>query len=91
VVHRLDQRGLDVCDPGCPGGRGIARGRTCARPAAGGPDPGQQGPSPQGAAAWFGGPVGDQGAVRVRPHPLSRQNIPVAEQLYLEYTTEQQE
>jgi hypothetical protein len=107
VVHRLDQRGLDVCDPGCPGGRGIARGRTCARPAAGGPDPGQQGPSPQGAAAWFGGPVGDQGAVRVRPTRSAllllggdkagnwqrwyRQNIPVAEQLYLEYTTEQQE
>jgi len=36
----------------------------------GGPDPGQQHPSPQGAAARLGGQVRDPGALRVRPHPL---------------------
>ncbi len=67
----------------------------------------QQDPSPQGTAARLGRPVRDQGALRVRSHPLSvaaarrdkagnwqrwyRQKIPIAEQLYLEYTIEQEE
>jgi hypothetical protein len=107
MVHRPDERRPGLRDPGRPGGRGTEGGRTRARPAAGGPDPGQQDPSPQGTAARPGGPLGDQGAVRVRSHPVGllllggdkagnwqrwyRENIPVAEQLYLDYTTEEQE
>jgi hypothetical protein len=69
----------------------------------GGPDPGQQDPSPQGAAARLGCPVRDPGALRVRPTRSAllllggdkagnwqrwyKENIPVAEQLYLDYTT----
>ena len=107
MVHCPDQRGLGIRDPGCPGGRGSAGGRTWARAAAGGPGPGQPDPSPQGTAARLGGPVRDQGAVRIRPTRSAllllggdkagnwqrwyRQNIPIAEQLYLAYTTEQEE
>ena len=115
MVHCPDQGRSGLGGAGRPGGRGAAGGRARARAAAGGPDPGQpggpdpgqQGPSSEGAAAWLGGPLGDQGAFRVRPHSLSaaaarrdkagnwqrwyRQNIPIAEQLYLEYTTEQEE
>lgn len=107
MVHRPGQIGLGVCDPGCPGGRGTAGGRTCARPAAGGPDPGQPihhlkelrpgsaGRSeirvlfafdPARSALLLLG--GDKAGNWQRWY---RQNIPIAEQLYLEYTSEEQE
>ena len=96
-----------VHHPGRSGGRGSARGRTHARPAAGGPDPGQQDPSPQRTAAGSGGrseirvlfafdPArsallllgGDKAGNWQRWY---RENIPVAERLYLEYTAEKPE
>jgi hypothetical protein len=64
-------------------------------------------PSPQGAAARLRRPVRDQGALRVRSRPVGaaaarrrqgrnwqrwyRENVPIAERRYLEYTAEKQE
>jgi hypothetical protein len=69
--------------------------------------PGRQGPSSQGTAAWLARPVRDQVLFAFDPTRSAllllggdkagnwqrwyRQNIPIAEQLYLEYTTEQEE
>jgi len=107
VVHRPHEGRPGFRGPGGAGGRGTARGRTCTRPAAGGPNPGKQDPSPQGAAARLGGPVRDPGALRVRPTRSAllllggdkagnwkrwyKKNIPIAEQLYLDYTTQAEE
>jgi hypothetical protein len=106
VVHRPDQGRPELRHSGRASGGGTAGGRTRARPAAGGPDPGQQDPSPQGAASRLSRPVEDQGAVRVRSRPVGiaaarrRQGRelaavapgehPAAEQLYLEYTEEEE-
>jgi Phage derived protein Gp49-like (DUF891) len=89
-----------------PSGRGTAGGGTRARPAAGRPDPGQQAPSPQGTAAGSTGrseirvlfafdPArsallltgGDKAGNWQRWY---RENIRLAEQLYLEYTEEEE-
>jgi hypothetical protein len=107
VVHRLDQRGLGVRDPGRPGGRGTAGGRTCAgRPLVdrvqGGRihhlkelRPGSASQSeirvlfafdPTRSALLLLG--GNKAGNWQRWY---RQNIPIAEQLYLEYTSEEQE
>jgi hypothetical protein len=107
MVHRLDKGRPALRDPGRAGRRGATGGGAHARPTAGGPDPGQHDPSPQGAAARLGGPVRDPGALRVRSHPLRapslggdkagnwqrwyKENIPIAERLYLDYTTEAEE
>ena len=107
MVHRPDQGRPGLRGPGRAGGRGTAGGRSRAWPAVGGPDPGQQDPSPQGAAARLGGPVRDPGALRVRPTRSAllllggdkagnwkrwyKENIPIAEQLYLDYTTQAEE
>jgi len=107
VVHCPDQRGLGIRDPGCPGGRGSAGGRTWARAAAGGPGPGSRihhlkelrpgsaarseirvlfAFDPTRSALLLLG--GDKAGNWQRWY---RQNIPIAEQLYLAYTTEQEE
>jgi hypothetical protein len=104
MVHRPDERRPELRDPGRPSGRGTEGGRTRARPAAGGPDPGQQDPSPHGTAARLGGRWEIRvlfafDAARSALLPLGgdkagnwqrwyRENIPVAEQLYLDYTTD---
>jgi hypothetical protein len=85
MVHRPDQGRPGLRGPGRAGGRGTAGGRSRAWPAVGGPDPGQQDPSPQGAAARLGG---DKAGNWQRWH---KENIPVAGQLYLDYTTRAEE
>jgi hypothetical protein len=107
VVHRPDQERPDLRHPGRPGGRGSAGGRTHARPAAGGPDPGSRihhlkelrpgsgGRSeirvlfafdPARSALLLLG--GDKAGNWQRWY---RENIPIAERLYLEYTAEKRE
>ena len=116
MVHHPDQGRPGLRDTGCPGGRGTAGGGTRARPAAGGPDPGQQAPSPQGTAARLSHlkepRPGSAGRSEIRvlfafdPSRSAllllggdkagnwqrwyRANIPIAEQLYLEYTQEEE-
>jgi len=106
VVHRPDQGRPVLRDPGRAGGRRTAGGGARARPTAGGPDPGQQihhlkelrpgsaGRSeirvlfafdPTRSALLLLG--GDKAGNWQRWY---RANIPLAEQLYLEYTEEEE-
>jgi hypothetical protein len=107
VVHHPDQGGPGLSDPGRAGGRGTAGGRTRARQAAGGRiqgsrvhhlkelRPGSAGRSeirvlfafdPTRSALLLLG--GDKAGNWQRWY---RENIPSAEQLYLEYTIEEEE
>jgi hypothetical protein len=107
VVHRPTQGRPGLRDPSRAGSRGAEGGEARARPTAGGPDPRQQDPSPQGAAAGSAGrseirvlfafdPTrsallllgGDKAGNWQRWY---KENIPIAEQLYLDYTTEAEE
>ncbi len=103
MVHRADKRGLSVRDPGRAGGCGAAGGRARAWPTAGGPDPGQPDPPSQGTAARLEGRSEIRVLFAFDPTRSAllllggdktgnwqrwyRQNIPLAEQLYLDYTT----
>ena len=107
LVHHPDQGRPELRDPGRPGGRSTAGGRTRARPTAGRPDPGSRihhlkelrpgsaGRSeirvlfafdPTRSALLLLG--GDKAGNWQRWY---RANIPLAEQLYLDHTTEEEE
>ena len=107
MVHRPDQGRPGLRDPGRAGGRGTEGGRTRARPTAGGPHPGQQDPhlkelrpgsaarseirvlfafDPTRCALLLLG--GDKAGNWQRWY---KENIPIAERLYLDYTTEAEE
>jgi hypothetical protein len=102
--HRPDQGRPSLRGPGRAGGRGATGRRTRAWAAAGGPDPGQQDHlkklrpgsaarseirvlfafEPTRSALLL--PGGDKAGNWQRWY---KENIPIAEQLYLDYTTEE--
>ena len=107
MVHRPDQGRPGLRDPGRAGGRGTERGRTRARSAAGRPHPGRRihhlkelRPGSAGrseirvlfafdptrsALMLLGGDKAGNG------QRWYKENIPIAERLYLDYTTEAEE
>jgi hypothetical protein len=107
VVHCLDQAGSGLGDPGgASRGRPPRRGSD-AGPAVGRPAQSHEDPPSQRAAARIEGTVGDQDHLRLRPPRSAllllggdkagnwarwyRDNIPLAEQLYIDYTADEEE
>jgi hypothetical protein len=103
----LIEQDRDSATPGGSGrGRAPRRGPDVGS-AAGGPAQGYEDPPSQRAAARIQGTVGDQDHLCLRPHPVSAaaprrrqggqlgtlvpRNIPLAEQLYTDYTADEEE